>query len=291
MLSALRVRSKLLAFAAITIAAGLALLSPAAARAEIVRDFRFELKDPKAYGAFTVVFSERSFDTTGVPVPPLTSYSLRFPLGMSIKREVLSSRLLCNREKLRRFKSRKVCRKAEIGTGRAEAELLDTNNNRVLSAPIPSDLYLFLAKPATRGSVASMLMLVVPDADVPIVRTIPNIKNTKLVGEAPFFNDPTPDGLFGYRMELPPGIGGLRYNILNGRYSFPGVTLTKRLLKCAGPSPRPRCRRRRARIKRIFWLTRPKCPASRKLAFQATYAYTTLPSLTLSREISCLKFP
>jgi hypothetical protein len=291
LLRALHARLKLLAFAAVTIAAGLALLSPAAARAEIVRDFRFELKDPKAYGAYTVVFSERSFDTTGAPVPPLTRYSLRFPLGMSIRREVLTSRLLCDREKLRRFKRRKVCRNAEIGAGRAEAELLDTNNERVLSAPIPSNLYLFLGKPMTRGSVASMLMLVVPDASAPIVKTIPNIRNTTLVGEAPFFNDPTPDGLFGYRMELPPGIGGLRYNILKGKYSFPGATLAKRVRKCIGSSPGSRCRRRRSRIKRIFWLTRPKCPASRKLAFQATYGYATLPSMTLTREISCLKFP
>jgi len=279
------------ALAAIIIAAAFALFSPSTARAEIVRDFGFELKNPTVNGAYTVVFSERSSDTTGVPVPPLTRYSLRFPRGMSIRREALTKRLLCDPEKLRRFKNTRVCRRAQIGAGRAEAELLSSNDQRVLSAPIPSNLYLFLAKPTTRGSVATMLMLVIPDASAPIVKTIPNIRNTRLVGEAPFFDDPTADGLFGYRMELPPAIGGLRYNILEGKYSFPGVTLTKRVRGCGGSRQVPRCRRARVRRKRVFWLTRPKCPASHTLAFQATYSYAALPSLALTREIPCLNFP
>jgi hypothetical protein len=290
-LDAAPVRSKTIAYAAVTIVAALALQAPASSRAEIVRDFSFKLKGLKASAAYTVVFSERSFDTTGAPVPSLTGYSLRFPLGMSIRPEVLRRRLFCDREKLRRFKNPRVCKNAQIGSGRAEADLLDANDKRVLSAPIPSDLYLFLAKPTTRGAVTTMLMLVVPDARAPIVKTIPNIRNTRLVGEAPFFDDPTADGIFGYRMELPPAIGGLRYNILEGSYSFPGVTLARRARKCRGSNAAPRCRRRRSRVKSIFWLTRPKCPASRKLAFRATYSYAALPSLTLTREIPCPKFP
>jgi hypothetical protein len=276
------------ALAAITIAA-FALVPPGPAWAEIVRDFHFELKDHRTYGAYTVVFSERSFDSTGAPVPPLTRYSLRFPRGMSIRREVMTRRLLCDREKLRRFENANVCRQAQIGAGRAESELLSSTNQRVLSAPIPSNLYLFLAKPTARGAVATMLMLVIPDASAPIVKTIPNIRNTRLVGEAQFFNDPTADGLFGYRMELPPAIGGLRYNILEGSYSFPGVTVKKRMPQCRRSRRASRCRRTRARTRRTFWLTRPKCPASRTLAFQATYSYVGLPSLTLTREIACPK--
>jgi hypothetical protein len=203
---------------------------------------------------------------------------------------VLVKRLLCDPEKLRRLKNRKVCRHAQIGAGRAEAELLDSSNRRVLSAPIPSNLYLFLAKPTTKGAVATMLMLVVPDASAPIVRTIPNIRNTTLVGEAPFFDDATADGVFGYRMELPPAIGGLRYNILRGRYSFPGLTLVKHVRRCADSRSRPRCRRKRTVTRRIFWLRRPRCPPSGKLSFQASYSYATLPSSTVTREIACPNF-
>jgi hypothetical protein len=273
----------------VALAAAVSLSSPGAAFAEVVRDFSFELK-PRAHGAYTIVFSERSFDTTGAAVPPLTRYSLRFPLGMSIRRAVLVKRLLCDPEKLRRLKNRKVCRHAQIGAGRAEAELLDSSNRRVLSTPIPSNLYLFLAEPTTKGAVATMLMLVVPDESAPIVKTIPNIRNTTVIGEAPFFTDPTADGAFGYRMELPPSIAGLRYNILKGRYSFPGLTLVKRVHRCADSPSGPRCRRKRSATRRIFWLRRPKCPASGKFTFQASYSYAILPSTTVNREIPCPKF-
>jgi hypothetical protein len=275
--------------AVIAIAAAVSLSSPGAALAEVVRDFSFELK-PRAHAAYTIVFSERSFDPTGAAVPPLTRYSLRFPLGMSIRRAVLVKRLLCDPEKLRRLKERKVCRHAQIGAGRAEVELLDSSNRRVLSAPIPSNLYLFLAKPTTKGAVATMLMLAVPDESAPIVRTIPNIRNTRVIGEAPFFDDPTADGAFGYRMELPPSIAGLRYNILRGRYSFPGLTLVKRARRCAGSRSRPRCRPKRSVTRRIFWLRRPQCPPSGKLTFQASYSYATLPSTTVNTEIACPTF-
>jgi hypothetical protein len=273
----------------IALAAAVSFSSPGAALAEVVRDFSFELK-PRARTAYTIVFSERSFDTTGAAVPPLTRYSLRFPLGMSIRRAVFVKRFLCDPAKLRRLKNPNVCRHAQIGTGRADAELLDSSNRRVLSAPVPSNLYLFLAKPTTKGAVATMLMLVVPDESAPIVRTIPNIRNTTVVGEAPFFDDPTADGAFGYRMELPPSIAGLRYNIVRGRYSFPGLTLVKRVRRCAGSPPRRRCRRKRSMTKRIFWLTRPKCPSSGKLRFQASHSYATLPSTIVTREIACPKF-
>jgi hypothetical protein len=271
----------------IAVAATVSLSSPGAALAAVVRDFSFELK-PRAHAAYTIVFSERSFDTTGEAVPPLTRYSLRFPLGMSIRRAVLVKRLLCDPAKLRRLKDRKVCRHAQIGAGRAEAELLDSSNRRVLSAPIPSNLYLFLAKPTTKGAVATMLMLVVPDESAPIVRMTPNIRNTRVVGEAPFFDDPTADGAFGYRMELPPSIAGLRYNILRGSYSFPGLSLVKRERRCAGSRSRTRCRRKRSVTRRIFWLRHPKCPPSGKLRFQASYSYATLPSTTVTREVPCL---
>jgi hypothetical protein len=274
-------------FVAVVLAITL-LASASTAGAEVVRDFTFQLKDPKASGAYTVTFSERSSDTSGAAVPPLTRYSLRFPLGMSIRREVLKKRVLCDGEKLKSEKDRSVCKRAQIGGGKAEAELLDANDNRLLDEPVPANLYFFLGRSTKKGAVASMLILVVPDASAPIVNNNPSIRNARLVGEAPFFNDPTPDGLFGYRLELPPALGGLRYNAFKGDYSFPGLTITKRVRKCVS-SRAGKCRRKRFGTKKIFWITTPKCPASGKLAFQASYTYTTLPQMTLTREISCPK--
>jgi hypothetical protein len=282
--------------AAVGLAAALATLLLAwtpSAHADVVRDFSFQLKDPRAHGAYTVTYSERSFDTTGAVVPPLTRYSLRFPLGMSIRREVLTKRLLCDSRKLQLEKDRRVCRNAQIGQGKAEAELLDATEKRLTSVPIPANLYFFLGKSTKKGAVASMWILAVPDASAPIVSANPSIRNARLVGEAPYFNDPTPDGLFGYRLELPPALGGLRYNALKGDYSFPGLTLSKRIRKCvsrSGVTAAGKCRRKSSRTKKIFWVTPPKCPASSRLTFQASYNYAVLPPTTLNREIPCPKF-
>jgi hypothetical protein len=266
------------------------LAPPTVARADVVRDFSFGLKDFRAHGAYTVNFSERSSDTSGAAVPPLTRYSLRFPLGMSIRPELLRKRFLCDAKKLRQEKDRRVCKHAQIGAGRAEAELLDANDKRLLDVPIPARLYFFLAKATKKGAVASMLVLAVPDASAPIVRDNPTIRGTRLIGEAPFFKDPTPDGLFGYRLELPPALGGLRYNAARGDYTFPGLTVKKRVRRCVASSEKAlatKCRRKKSRTRRIFWITRPKCPPSGKLTFQATYNYVSLPAMTLNREVQC----
>lgn len=263
---------------------------PAVGRAEVVRDFGFQLEDFRAHGAYTVVYSERSYDTTGAAVPPLTRYSLRFPLGMSIRRELLRKRFLCDAEKLRAAKDRRVCKHAQIGAGRAEAELLDANDRRLLDVPIPAHLYFFLTKATKKGAVASQLILAVPDASAPIVRDNPSVRGSRLIGEAPFFKDPTPDGLFGYRLELPPALGGLRYNAAKGDFTFPGLTVKKRVRRCLASrvaAGATKCRKKKSRTKRIFWITKPKCPPSGRLTFQATYNYAVLPPMTLNREIPC----
>lgn len=272
----------------------LALLAfPVAARAEIVRAPGVEITDLKSYGAYTVNFTERSYDTTGAAVPPLTRYTIRFPLGISIRREFLVKRFLCDGRKLREKKDPAVCKHARLGAGRAEAEILDANNKRLLDVAVPANIYFFLAKATTRGAVASMLIIAVPDASAPIVRDNPSIKAARLIGEAPFFNDPTPDGVFGYRMELPVALGGLRYNAARGSFAFPGLTLRKSVRRCVAKSAvrGAKCRKRKTRVKKIFWVTPPKCPASGKLTFQATYAYAALPTQTITATRPCLSFP
>ena len=267
---------------------------PHPAKAEIVRAPGVQLTAPKAYGAYTIVFTERSYDTTGVAVPPLTNYVIRLPVGMTIRREFLTRRFLCDGRKLREKKERAVCKHAQLGAGKAEVELLDANNQRLLDVPVPANLYFFLAKSTKKGAVGSMLILIIPDASAPIVRDNPSIKAARLIGEAPFFRDPTPDGLFDYRLELPVGVGGLRYNISRAQITFPGLTLRKRLRRCLKSTVDARvarCPKGKSRVRRVFWANPPKCPASGKLTFQATYGYLALPPTTITAQIPCLRFP
>jgi hypothetical protein len=272
------------------------LLSPIAARADVVRAPGVQFADLKPYGAYTVVFSERSFDTTGAAVPPLTRYTVRFPVGMSIRGQFLKKRFLCAGEKLRQLRERKdpgACRNARLGGGKAEAEVLDANDMRLLNVPVPARIHFFLGKATQPGAVASMVILAVPDASAPIVKANPGIRAARLLGEAHFFDDPTPDGLFGYRLELPVALGGLRYNAARGDFRFPGLTLRKRVRECVRSGRgggTAKCRKRRARVKRIFWAKPPKCPASGKLTFQADYRYRALPPMTITRQIPCPPF-
>ncbi len=49
--------------------ASLLLLLPAAALAEPVQQFSFQVRDIKPGGRFTLIFNARTFDTTGNPPP------------------------------------------------------------------------------------------------------------------------------------------------------------------------------------------------------------------------------
>jgi hypothetical protein len=266
---------------------------PAFAGAEVVRDFSFELKDPKAYGAYTVVFHETGSETTGAPVAPLTRYSLRFPSGISLRRQFLAKRFFCNVAKLRETRDLDTCKKARLGTGRALVQVFSQGNVLLFGEPIPAHLYFFFVKPA-KGAVFSMVNFSIPDASAPVVRNNPVVRDTRPLLQINVYNDPTPDGLFGYRFELPVSIAGLPFSAMKVDSTFPGLTLTKRVRRCVRSSAAAgaaRCRKKRTRIKRIFWATPPKCPASGKLAFQISYTYAALPASTVTHEIPCLRFP
>src|SRR5829696_10374605 len=81
--------------------AGLALAAPAAAVAEPVQQFSFQVKDLKPGGRFTLIFTARSFDTTGAVPPSPTENYLRLPAGATLRREFLTKRWFCDGPALR----------------------------------------------------------------------------------------------------------------------------------------------------------------------------------------------
>jgi hypothetical protein len=255
------------------------------ARAEVVQEFNYQLKDLKPYGGFTVVFDFRSYDTTGAAPPPLTSAFLRLPAGAKIRREFLTKRFLCDVKKLNQTKNPKTCRNAEVGRGRV---LVDTRP--FTTEAIPAKIYLFLAEGTERGAVASIAILGIPDESAPIVRNNPFIRETKVVLRANFFNDPTPDGLFGYKLVLPTGpIRGINISVAEVKVTVPGLTLTKRQRTCVKRN-RGRCARTKVKTRKLYWFVVPKCPASGKFAFQAVFGYAALPTATRMVELSCPRF-
>jgi hypothetical protein len=268
------------------IVAGLLAAICATAQAEVVQEFNYQLKDVKPYGGFTVVFGLRSYDTTGAPPPPLTTAVLRLPAGAKIRREFLNNkRFMCDVRKLNETKDPKTCRNAEIGRGRV---LVDARP--VVSETIPAKIYLFLAPGAVRGAVASIAILGIPDDSAPIVRDNLFIRETKVVVQANFFDDPSPDGLFGYKLVLPTGpIRGVNISIAEVNVTVSGLTLTKRQRKCAKRS-HGRCAKRKLVTKKLFWVAVPKCPRSGKFTFQAVFGYAALPTTARTIELSCPRF-
>jgi hypothetical protein len=212
---------------------------------------------------------------------------------MSLRRAFLTKRFLCDAAKLRQTKNPPTCKHARLGTGRALVQIFGANNADLFGEPIPATLYFFLAKPMTRGAVASMLNLGIPDPSAPVVKKYPVIQANKPVLKIDLFNDPTPDGVFGYRFELPVSILGLKFSALKVDSTFPGLTFRKRVRGCVRPraAGTARCRKRTSRVKKIFWAGPPKCPASRMLTFLASYQYVALPQSTVTHQVPCLQFP
>lgn len=269
----------------IVAASMLAIAFAAPARGEVVQEFSYQLKDLKPYGAFTVVFTFRSYDTTGVAPPPLTEAYLRFPAGAKLRKEFLSKRFLCDVRKLNQTKDPRTCRNAEVGRGRV---LVDARP--LVVETIPAKIYLFLAKGTQRSAVASIAILGIPDDSAPIVRDNQFIRNTKVVLQANFFHQPTPDGLFGNRLVLPTGpVAGVDISVAEVSATVPGLTLTKRVRRCSRRVS-GRCTKIKTKAKRLYWFTAPKCPPTGIWTFQAVFGYAGLPTVTKVIELSCPRF-
>ena len=243
----------------------------AVAQAAVVHEVSIELRDEKPYGAATLHLTEKIYDTSGAVPPAMLSGTAWLPKGISIRRQFLRRPYVCNLGKLNETKDPSVCRRARIGTGKALIDL-----RPLLADPFPVDLQVFLARARTKGAVASYGVFGVPDQQAPIVRNSPGIRNARALVVGSIFDDPTPDGLYGYRLEDPFTQIGITFRLAEAELTLPGLTITKKV--------------RKTKVRRTFWVTRPDCPASGKLSWKADLRLEGGISLSTVRETPCPRF-
>jgi hypothetical protein len=293
------------------------------ANAAVSQEFSFQLKDVKPDGRFTVVFTSRTFDTTGGIPPVLRENYLRLPAGAKIPRDFLKKKYYCDGNKLlstlqanpqnnvffykrvenlgslvktlkksrlasdrKALKNVETCKKVLIGKGDVQVDARPLINDL-----IPAKIYLFFGKGTVKGGVASFSILGVPDENAPVVRNNATVRNTRVVVAANFFNDPTPDGKYGYRLQLPAGpIGGINISIAEVHVVTKGLTITKKKTTCKRRR-KGRCVKRKVKKTNLFWFTQPDCPASGKLSFASFYGYDDpQPDITKTIDLSCPNF-
>jgi hypothetical protein len=265
-----------------------AFAAAATVQAEPVQEFSFELRDVKPDGRFTVLYTQRSYDTTGaVPTQP-NEFHLRLPAGAKLRKQFLSKRVFCDVKKLDKTRNPKSCRRSQVGTGRV---LVDARP--FITDQIPADLWLFLAKGTVRKAVASLAILGKQDQSAPVVRDIPVVRDFRApIVYLNFFDEPTKDGTYGYKLAFgnsPTSGGTASFSIAETRVVNRGFTLTKRRSTCLERRGRT-CARRKVEKKRLFWFTPPRCPASGKVSFEAFFGYQSLPDIVRTTELPCPRF-
>lgn len=283
------------------------------AQGAVVQDFSFQIKDIKPGGRYSVVFNSHSYEESGGVPAPLNENYIRLPKGATVRKDFRKKQYYCAAKKLvdqvrmdkgngrftpymnnllkgkptppRNAKSLiKTCRYARIGTGRV---LVDARP--YAADPIPADLMMFWTKPDP-GAVATFSIVGIPDETVPIVRDNPTIRETTPVINASFFSDPTPDGLYDYKLVLPTGpINGIQISVAEVNVTTTGLYLTKKKTTCK-KRKRGKCVKRKVKKTSKFWFTQPPCPASGQLNFQAFYGYESAPDETKTISIPCPQF-
>jgi len=295
------------------IAAALAVLVSlgvvAVAQGVVVQEFSFQIKDIKTWGGYTVVFTSRSYDPSGGIPAELDANYLRLPKGATVPKVFRNKKFYCEAKKLvdkvrlekgsgrftpyleKLLKGKKkqprsaknlvdVCRFARIGTGRV---LVDARPFE--ERPIPADLQMFWTKPAP-GAKAAFAIVGIPDETYPVVKENPTVRETVPTINANFYSEPTPNGLYDYKLVLPTGpINGIRISVAEVKVTTTGITYKKKVCK----------RKRRGRCvksttKRSFWFTQPPCPPSGQLSFEAFYGYKTEPDQLKTVSIPCPDF-
>lgn len=305
---------------------GLALVVAAVAQADPVNQFSFQVKDIKSGGRFTLVFNARTFDTTGNPPPTPVQNYLRFPVGATLRREFRSKRFFCDGPALRTaidtfdfsgvpFTKRvmnlkpfirnlqrhgrsgtakralanaQVCDRARIGFGTV---LVDARESfPTITDPIRGTFATFFSGPTEPGAIAGFTALGAADEDQPIVkrRTYEVITGVHVAINANFFNDPTPDGLYGYRLNLPPGdVNGFKVSLAELNATTKGLSLVRG--ECLKSNARGRCVKRQRRT--LFWFNVPRCPPSGTLSIQEFFSYPApLPTSTRTIQLACPRF-
>lgn len=306
--------------------AGLALAAPAVAQAEPVNQFNFQVTNIKPGGRFTLLFHAQTFDTTGGVPPAPTSNYLRIPKGATLRREFLTKRYFCDGPALRtaidtmdfsgtpftkrvqdlkpfiRYLQRhgrsahakkelanaQACDRGRVGGGtvRVDARGFSPKLDQLIRATFS----IFFSRPTEAGAVAGFTVLGAADEDQEIVkrRTFEVLTGVHVALNANFVNDPTPDGLYGYRLDLPPGdVNGIKVSIAELNVTTNGLSIVKGT--CLKQNARGRCVKRQRRT--LFWFTIPPCPASGKFSFQEFFGYEPpIPSSTNTVQFACPSF-
>jgi hypothetical protein len=287
----------------------------AVAQGVVVQEFSYQIKDIRSDGRFTVVFNSRSYDPSGGIPDELNELYQRLPRGATVPRAFRKSKYYCQAKKLvdkvrlekgsgrftpyleKLLKGKKkpprsakdnvaVCRFARIGKGRVTVDARPFEDR-----PIPADLQLFWTKPA-RGAVAAFSIIGIPDERYPVVRDNPTVRETVPTLNANFYNEPTSDGLYGYKLVLPSGpVNGIRVSVAEVTVEVVGLTLTKTTRKCV-KRKRGKCVKRKTTKKNTFWFTEPPCPPSGTLSFQSFFGYKepAVQDQTKTVTIPCPEF-
>jgi hypothetical protein len=290
------------------------LCAVAVAQGVVVQEFSFQIKDVKPDGRYTVVFNSRSYDPSGGIPDELTSNYIRLPKGAVIRKQFLNKKYYCDLKKLvdklrvehpnqphferlidKTLKGKRVaprnakdliktCRFARIGSG---SVLVDARPFE--SRPIPAFLRMFWTKPSA-GAIATFAIVGIPDSDSPVAKENATVRNTQPIVNVSFVNDPTPDGLYGYKIVLPTGpVAGVRISVAEVHVTTEGLTLTKKKTTCA-KKKKGKCTKRKVKKTNLFWFNRPPCPPSGQLSFEAFYGYAASPPETKRIAIPCPKF-
>jgi hypothetical protein len=298
----------------------LALLVPAAALAYPVQEFSFQVKDIKPDGRFTVIYSSRTYDSTGGIPPALRESYLRLPLGAVVRKEFLEKKYHCDAGKLikdlqaapeqsmqfarrvdklaatiKRIRSRldqkalrnaESCRRSRLGEGTAQLDARPSFDEL-----IPSVFYMFLGKGTQPGAVASIQIIGMPDENSGVVKRLSTaVQQTRVPLVVNFSNEPT-EGKYGYKAVLPTGrIAGVNVSLAAVRAVFRGITLKKKKVTCIKRN-RGQCVRKMVKKTNVFWVTTPRCPPSGKLSFLGFYGNDDpIPDITKTVELSCPSF-
>ena len=293
--------------------AALLAVGAVSASAEPVQQFAVQLKDLKPDGRYSVVYTSNAFDTTGEAPPALTDASLRLARGMTIRKEFLRPDRLCDVAQLRRYLLLKrpkgttferavsafptgsarierqlspskrpivsTCRSTFLGRGtavidaRQAGQAIPTPSDFSLAAPVPVRFSLFLSKPTSKGAIAGIGVLAHYDTSAPNAARQPWYTLLQRSFTLNVFDDPTPDGRYGYRIALPTErTVGVRFSIAELRVESKGLT------------------GRTARGPREFWATPPRCPASGQVPFRADYRYVTGFQGSTVVQVPCPRF-
>lgn len=290
--------------AAVAAALLLAALAPASAPAEPVHQFSFQLVNVTADGRFTAVFTTRAFDTTGAPPPAMDENTVRLPAGLELRREFRRRQWYCDGRALidaitagkphrqrwarafaspgpvlrrlarlgtradrRLIRAARTCMRALIGRGRATVDA-----RPAIPEEIPADVFLYLARPRP-GAVATLAAVGIPDPRAGVVRRNPILADVRSLVSTSLVRDPSADGRFGLKLVLPTGrISGFHVSLARLDLRVPGLTI------------------RRGR-RTTFWMTRPTCPPSGLLSFEAFYGYPEpLEDVTRPFTLPCPRY-